>query len=126
MRAESTAREGRNQIKRLAIFVLLAAFFSCSSDSDSCGTVRYEVMTSPGCTADVTYAGAGGSTLQNSDVPSGWVYTWRGCPGDFVYVSAQNGCDHGGVTARILFKGDLFKTASSSGAFVIATSSGSL
>lgn len=112
--------------RRLILAVLLVGLGACSDDEENCGTVAYRVQLATGCTADVTYEGDGGSTLQQTDVPSGWSYQFQGCQGDFVYVSAQNNCDHGAVTVYIQYKGNIIKQATSSGAFVIATASGSL
>ena len=88
--------------------------------------VRYEVLTG-GCTASVTYENRSGNTEQRT-VDNGWTYDFNAKSGAFLYVSAQNDCDSGGVSANIYefvdFEGyRLTETATSNGAFVIATAS---
>lgn len=71
-----------------------------------------------------TYATAGGGTAQR-DFGNGVVYESDGfSSGDFVYISAQNQCDSGEVTVRIYKRGSVYRETSSSGAYVIATASG--
>ena len=72
-----------------------------------------------------TYATAGGGTAQR-DSGNGYVYTVESGvrSGTFLYISAQNQCDRGNVTVRIYKRGNIYKETSSSGAYVIATASG--
>ena len=71
-----------------------------------------------------TYATAGGGTAQR-DFGNGVVYESDDfSSGDFLYISAQNQCDSGDVTVRIYKRGDIYRETSSSGAYVIATASG--
>lgn len=71
-----------------------------------------------------TYATAGGGTAQR-DFGNGVVYESDSfSSGDFVYISAQNQCDSGDVTVRIYKRGSIYRETSSSGAYVIATASG--
>lgn len=72
----------------------------------------------------ITYATAGGGTAQR-DFGNGVVYESDSfSSGDFVYISAQNQCDSGDVTVRIYKRGRIYRETSSSGAYVIATASG--
>ena len=71
-----------------------------------------------------TYATAGGGTAQR-DFGDGVVYESDGfSSGDFLYISAQNQCSSGDVTVRIYKRGSIYRETSSSGAYVIATASG--
>lgn len=73
----------------------------------------------------VTYANVDGGTQQGY-YGNGWVYrAWGDLDGIFLYVSAQNQCDYGDVTVRIKKFGKTWRESSSSGAYVIATASGS-
>ncbi|MCK4760716.1 MAG: hypothetical protein KAW12_00855 [Candidatus Aminicenantes bacterium] len=73
---------------------------------------------------DITYASAENSTSQKSNVRLPWSFTRSANTGDFLYLSAQNDTSHGSVTVSIYKDGKLYKTATSSGAYVIATVSG--
>jgi len=65
-----------------------------------------------------------GTSQEYSNTP--WSYSWSGAKsGQFLYVSAQNQWDTGSVTVEIYKNGNLFKTSTSTGAYVIATASGS-
>lgn len=88
--------------------------------------LRYWVNTTCGKGVFITYATVDGGTEQRT-VNGGYVYTVESGvrSGTFVYISAQNQCDSGDVTVRIYKRGNVFKQASSSGAYVIATASGS-
>jgi hypothetical protein len=87
--------------------------------------VEYRV-TGTALTVDLTIENSNGGTSQYSDEPLPWSYSYTGRSDDFVYVSAQNQGDTGTVTATIYIDGDVYKTSTSSGAYVIATASGSI
>lgn len=87
--------------------------------------VKYEV-TGSAITVSTTIENEDGGTSQFADVAVPWTYQFEGRQGDFVYVSAQNQGDTGSVTVTIYYDGDVFKTSTSSGAYVIATAYGSL
>jgi hypothetical protein len=91
------------------------------------GKCEYAVKYTTNC-ADcfVTFENRGGGTSQQDNVTSSWSYSFTGSPNDFVYISAQNNNDNGSVTVNILLGDYTFKSSSSSGAYVIATASGSL
>jgi hypothetical protein len=124
-------------MKRVLVIVfLLVLALSCDSFIyDGSVTIRYEVDgTAPA--ADVTIENANGGISQYDNVAMGWWYEWDTYISSddylFVYVSAQNQGSSGSVTTRILYSRDggsnwtLYKTSTSSGAYVIATSSGGL
>lgn len=65
-----------------------------------------------------------GISQEYANVP--WTYSWSGAKsGQFLYVSAQNQWETGSVTVEIYKNGSLYKTSTSTGAYVIATASGS-
>jgi len=72
-----------------------------------------------------TYATVDGGTEQR-DFGNGVVYEVDGgiSSGTFLYISAQNQCDYGDVTVRIYKRGNIYRESTSSGAYVIATASG--
>lgn len=77
---------------------------------------------------DLTYTNSTGNTEQRSDrSPEGAWKTaaqFRAEPGEFLYLSIQNGLESGSVECRILVGDEVVESARSSGAFVIATCSG--
>jgi hypothetical protein len=92
-------------------------------------TVKYEI-TGTASSVDITMENAGGNTEQLDDVPLPWsqsfTITLEQHEHFFAYVSAQNQGTTGTVTAKIYKDGSEFKTATSSGAYVIASASGSI
>lgn len=109
----------------IPIVLFVFALASCDNPLDSSINVKYKV-TGTADTVDVTYENSDGGTSQESDVSVPWSYSFTGEPGDFVYISAQNQGQTGTVTVTIYTDGDVFKTSTSEGAYVIATASGSL
>lgn len=73
----------------------------------------------------VTLSNATGGTEQYSDVSLPKKYTYNSFSDSFLYISAQNQGESGSVTVSIYVNGKLFKTSRSSGAYVIASASGS-
>lgn len=78
--------------------------------------------------ASVTYSNAQGGTEQaDVRVPiGGWERSFTVKEGFFAYLSAQNAQDWGWVTAEIWINGVRWKRSTSSGAYVIATCSGTV
>ncbi len=103
------------------IGVCLSAGNELSKDHD----VKYEV-TGSAQSVDITYQNEDGGTSQVSDASVPWSYTFTGETLNFVYVSAQNNGETGTVTVTIYKDGEQFKSSTSSGAYVIASASGSL
>ena len=87
-------------------------------------TVVY-VVSGSASYASVTLNNGEGGTEQYGKVAIPWSYTDPSFADNFLYISAQNQGDRGTVTVKIYVDGVLFKTSSSSGAYVIATASGS-
>ena len=119
-------------MKRIIIFLSFSIFFlifysSCkSNDSYNSGHVIKYVVSGTAKTVDVTISGQKESTEQFSNVIVPWHYSFTGYSGDFIYVSAQNNGEKGTVTVTILRDEKEIKTATSDGAYVIATASGSI
>jgi hypothetical protein len=92
-------------------------------------TIKYEV-TGTANSVSITMNNAGDNTEQLSNVPVPWEKTFsvelKKDSYYFAYVSAQNNGSSGSVIARIYKDEKLFKEATSSGAYVIATASGSV
>lgn len=86
-------------------------------------TVAY-LVTGSATSAMLTYANAQGGTEQ-ATVALPWSAAYNMSQGDFLYISAQNQDSAGDVTTTIQVDGSTFKTSTSSGAYVIATASGS-
>jgi len=75
---------------------------------------------------DVTLNNSNGGTEQYDNVSVPHTYSYKNFNDDFVYISAQNQGESGSVTVKIYHRGTLFKSSTSSGAYVIATASGSI
>jgi hypothetical protein len=88
--------------------------------------IKYEI-TGSASRVDVTMQWSDGSTRQYSNVtvPATYEFKTWGYDG-FVYLSAQNNGASGSVTCKIYHRDNLFKSATSNGAYVIATASGSI
>ncbi len=71
----------------------------------------------------VTLANATGGTEQYSGVKLPKVYRYKTFNSKFLYISAQNEGDSGTVTVECYYNGSLKDSATSSGAYVIATAS---
>lgn len=90
--------------------------------------VQYVVTTSArNHEVSLTYENAGGNTEQlQVEIPERrWRKEMRVRRGAFLYVSVQNREDGGSVGCEILVDGVVVERAESSGAYVIATCSGS-
>jgi hypothetical protein len=93
------------------------------STTPSKATVKYEV-TGSAKTVDVTINNATGGTEQFSDVSVPWTHTISNYTYSYVSILAQNKGATGSVTVNIYVNGDLFKTSTSTGAYVIAQAGG--
>ena len=87
--------------------------------------VQYKISGSAS-SVDVTLNNASGGTSQYDNVSVPKTYLYRSFNDDFLYISAQNQGETGTVTVQIFIEDDLYKSSTSSGAYVIATASGSL
>ena len=88
-------------------------------------SVVYEIV-GTAKSVSITLSNPTGGTEQygNAKVPQS--ITYSDFKSDFLYISAQNNGEQGSVTVTIYVNGQAVKTATSSGAYVIATASGSL
>ncbi|MCD6167577.1 hypothetical protein J7K19_12905 [bacterium] len=113
----------------LVAIIAVILFLGCgpTEPEDNTPPVSYEV-TGTCQTVFVTIANEDGGTSQFADVSVPWTYDFshKVSEGTFVYVSAQNQQDYGSVTVKIYKYGDVFKSSTSSGAYVIATASGTI
>lgn len=117
-----------NHINLSLILFISFLFINCG-ENQILGSTTYSVeykITGSVSRVNVTYTNSSGGTSQESNVSVPWSYTFKGYPGDFVYISAQNQGSSGSVTATVNKDGSAFKTSTSSGAYVIASASGSL
>jgi len=73
---------------------------------------------------DVTLSNSSGGTEQYDDVSLPARYTYTTFSNWFLYISAQNQGEYGTVRVTIYTDGELYKTSFSSGAYVIASASG--
>lgn len=103
----------------LLAFILITT--SCEQLFPS-GDVEYKVS-GTASSVFITLETSDGTAQFNADVPSSKTYAGFSS-GDFVYISAQNNSSTGTVTVEIYKKGDTYKSTTSSGAYCIATASG--
>lgn len=87
-------------------------------------TVQYKI-TGTANSVDITLNNSTGGTEQYSNVSVPKTYSYKYFEDSFLYISAQNQGQSGSVIASIYYKDNLFKTSTSSGAYVIATAYGS-
>lgn len=104
---------------RMLLLALPLLLSGCAKDDFV--KVRYQVSCG---SCDMTYENNQGGTEQHS-MSGSWHLDMDMNHGQFMYISAQNNNASGSVTVSILCDGSVFKTSNSSGAYVIATASGS-
>lgn len=110
---------------RWIILVLLVSSCTTLETPDLSRSVIYTATCTTG-TMDITIEDKDGGTAQFNGVSSPWIYSFTSKYKTFVYVSAQNNQSIGTVTTEIKVNGKVWKNGTSSGAYVISTSSGSL
>jgi len=117
---------------KLLTILLSLILFACESNpkepddpEPTTATVKYEV-TGTAQTVDITLSNKEEGTSQFGDVSVPWSMSFVAPRGNFVYLSAQNQGQTGTVICTIYINGDQFKSSTSSGAYVIATASGSI
>ena len=108
----------------LIVAVLLLSGCGLTDAPETTQSVKYEV-TGTATTVSITLSNSTEDTEQIASAKLPWSRPFTGKKGGFLYVSAQNQGSTGSVTARIIVNGSEFKTATSNGAYVIATASGS-
>jgi hypothetical protein len=112
-------------MKTIALFLLVTITLSCSNPFDTSVEVRYEVS-GTAQSVDITYENNNGGISQLTGIPLPWSITFSGDPGDYVYLAATNRGETGSITVTIHRNGKVFKRASSEGAYVTASVSGTL
>lgn len=115
--------------KIISLFLLvLFAFTGCEELGLGADTsVKYEI-TGNVSSVDITINNKNDDTEQHSDVPLPWTYEFTIPSGQyfFLYVSAQNNDNSGSVTTTIYLNDEVEETNTSTGAYVISTSSTSI
>jgi hypothetical protein len=115
-------------MKKLIAITLILCFVGLSSiggtcnPSNSSAIVKYEI-TGTASEVNVTLTNATGGTEQYSDVSVPHTYTFDDYTHWFLYISAQNQGESGSITATVYLNGEVVNTATSEGAYVIATAS---
>jgi hypothetical protein len=118
----------------LILGILFLWFFLTQMNTDSGNsvqnsstsyTVTYEVTGDGAYSGSMTYENETGGTEQGDyKLPFRKVFDMGF--GDFAYISAQNNGESGKITCRILIDGIEWKKSTSSGAYAIASCSGSV
>ena len=114
-------------MKKISLLLLTTvSFLIVSCDLSYHGDeVEYRI-TGSASTVDVTLNNSDGGTEQYSGVSVPHTYSYSNFRDWFLYISAQNNDSYGSVTVAIYLNGVLKKSATSSGAYVIATASGTI
>lgn len=116
----------------LAIGTCLGGGSSTPSTPSYSGPVVVYEITGTAEKVNITLSNDTGGTEQSytylnptKTLSTPWRREYYSFPNRFLYISAQNQGEYGTVTVSIYVNGELFKTSSSSGAYVIASASGS-
>ncbi|MCK5133552.1 MAG: hypothetical protein KAR40_15535 [Candidatus Sabulitectum sp.] len=112
-------------MKILFSVLFLCLFAACSNPFDTSIDVRYEVVGSAE-TVNITFENGSGGVSQMADIALPWSHSFSADPDDYVYLYAQNQGESGSITVTIYKDGDVFKRATSEGAYVVASVSGNL
>ncbi len=119
----------------IIIISLAAILLSCSKEKDNpvepeqttiTYNIKYRVTGTGACIdAFLTFHNKNDDTSQESAAVLPWTYSFSTTEPDFfLYISAQNNYDTGSITTYIFINGKEKKKSTSTGAYVIATSSG--
>lgn len=112
--------------------IILVLFSACSVFDREVApgnySIEYIVSGTGACTrADLTYYNSSEGISQQSDATLPWSYKFTvSDKHQFLYISAQNDFSSGSVTTTIKINGTVEATSTSTGAYVISTSSGSV
>ena len=114
--------------KIIIVLFVLALILSCELFTPK--QIEYKVTCTTGL-VDLTIENSDGCVSQYDDMATPWSYSFEITSKPeygytFVYVSAQNQQNSGSVTAQIYVDDSLYKTSTSTGAYVIAKASGSV
>lgn len=130
--AVSLVRKERAAPAAIAILALTVGLFfvdsappvGVSQQDAQPHSVSYSVKGSATEAASLTYSNAQGGTQQEK-VRLPWETSFEAKPGAPLYISAQNEMQYGSVIVQISIDGKEFKTSQASGAYTIASASGS-
>ena len=112
-------------MKVFCFILFLCLAVACSNPFDTSIDIRYEVSGSAQL-ANVTYENGSGGTSQMTNIALPWSHTFSGEPDEYVYLYAHSQSETGSITVTIYKDGDVFRRATSEGAFVAASVSGNL
>lgn len=101
-----------------------AAYAAAEAEIDS-ERAYYRIETSCAYGANLTYMNADGNITQQSNMGNDWYYYFVPEPGQYLSLSAQNQCDEGYITVKIVQLEVTLEENTSTGAYVIASVSGS-
>ena len=110
---------------KIFVSVLFFCIVACSNPFDTSIDVRYEVVGSAE-SVNITFENGSGGISQVANVSLPWSHSFSANPDEYVYLYAQNQGETGSITLTIYKDGDVFKRATSEGAFVVASVSGNL
>ena len=110
--------------KAFVLIVVLLAFLSACNLNQG-RSIQYSVTGST-VTAEVLFENSSEGITRSLGVAIPWSYSFISDPGDFVYISAQKDDDPAtDVTVTIYVDGRVLQTSTASGAYAMATASGS-
>ena len=84
----------------------------------------YRIDTDCSSGANLTYFNADGNITQQSNQGNSWYYYFVPGRGQYLSLSAQNQCDYGSITVKIMQGDTVLEENTSNGAYVIASVSG--
>lgn len=112
-------------MKLVYCMLVFCIFVGCSNPFDTSIEVRYEVVGSAEL-VNITFENGSGGISQVANTALPWSHTFSADANEYVYLYAQNMGETGSITVTIYNDGDVFKRATSEGAFVIVSVSGNL
>ena len=114
-------------MSRIPVWLMVAALavvcLASTARAERTYSVRYRVI---GAHFDVTYANATGATEQQDQQVRRFEREFDAPAGAFLYLSAQNNTEDGGVRCLIDVDGERVQYAASQGDYVIASCSASV
>ena len=107
----------------ITLIVCLCGLFSLGGTCNSPSAVVEYRITGTASKVSVTLNNATGGTEQYDNVSVPHTYRYDNFTDWFLYISAQNQGESGSVTVTIYLNGEIVNTATSEGAYVIASAS---
>ncbi len=97
-----------------------AAFAELEAEMEA-KRVYYRIETNCASGANLTYMNADGNITQQNNMGNDWYYYFVPESSQFLSLSAQNQCDYGYVTVKIVNSDVVFEENTSTGTYVIAS-----